>query len=218
MQVKLTTSLLLSLFLATGSHAQAGFKVTDGDTITNGETVYRLNGVDAPEAGQTCLDQGGKKWPCGQAARAHLEDLLSTGSVRCEGKETDGYGRTIATCFLGGVDVGQDLVAVGLAWAFVRYDDVYAEDEAQARAKKLGVWSAPNQPPWDYRADKWRVAEQTAPDGCPIKGNISKNGRIYHAPWSPWYGRTKISTEKGERWFCSEAEAVAAGWRAPIWE
>ena len=42
---------------------------------------------------------------------------------------------------------------------------------------------------------------------------ITKNGRIYHMPWSPWYGRVKIDTARGERWFCSEAEALAAGWR-----
>jgi hypothetical protein len=32
-------------------------------------------------------------------------------------------------------------------------------------------------------------------------------------PWSPWYASVKIDEGKGERWFCSEAEAQAAGWR-----
>jgi endonuclease YncB( thermonuclease family) len=50
---------------------------------------------------------------------------------------------------------------------------------------------------------------------CRIKGNISENGRIYHVPGSAWYERTEISASRGERWFCSEAEAKAAGWRAP---
>jgi len=50
---------------------------------------------------------------------------------------------------------------------------------------------------------------------CVIKGNISENGRIYHVPGSPSYDRTKIDESKGERWFCSEAEARAAGWRPP---
>ena len=54
-----------------------------------------------------------------------------------------------------------------------------------------------------------------APGGCPIKGNIARDGeRIYHTPWSPWYGRTQISAAKGERWFCDEGAAQAAGWRA----
>lgn len=51
--------------------------------------------------------------------------------------------------------------------------------------------------------------------GCAIKGNISINTgeRIYHVPGQLSYAETKISPEYGERWFCSEAEAVAAGWR-----
>ena len=50
---------------------------------------------------------------------------------------------------------------------------------------------------------------------CLIKGNISENGRIYHVPGSRWYSETGINPSRGERWFCSEAEARAAGWRAP---
>ena len=51
--------------------------------------------------------------------------------------------------------------------------------------------------------------------GCPIKGNISSRGeRIYHVPGGAYYSRTKISPAKGERFFCSEAEAEASGWRA----
>ena len=50
---------------------------------------------------------------------------------------------------------------------------------------------------------------------CRIKGNISERGKIYHVPGSPSYDQTKIDESKGERWFCTEAEAIAAGWRAP---
>ena len=50
---------------------------------------------------------------------------------------------------------------------------------------------------------------------CNIKGNVSYNqGRkIFHVPGQKDYHRTKISSHRGERWFCSEAEARAAGWR-----
>jgi endonuclease YncB( thermonuclease family) len=52
--------------------------------------------------------------------------------------------------------------------------------------------------------------------GCRIKGNIGSSGnRIYHVPGSSSYNATRIDTAKGERWFCSEAEARAAGWRGP---
>jgi hypothetical protein len=50
---------------------------------------------------------------------------------------------------------------------------------------------------------------------CNIKGNVSINSgeRIYHVPGQYYYDATKISFEYGERWFCSEADARAAGWR-----
>lgn len=51
---------------------------------------------------------------------------------------------------------------------------------------------------------------------CLIKGNISSKGaKIYHLPGSSSYNSTKIDTKAGERWFCTEAEALAAGWHAP---
>jgi len=80
------------------------------------------------------------------------------------------------------------------------------------------VFQAPTITPWEFRAKRWEVAVQVAPEGCPIKGNIGRNGKVYHPPWSPWYKRTSISTKNGERWFCSEKEAIEAGWRPPRWK
>lgn len=49
---------------------------------------------------------------------------------------------------------------------------------------------------------------------CVIKGNINTQGeRIYHVPGQRYYNDTVISASHGERWFCSEEEARAAGWR-----
>ncbi len=50
--------------------------------------------------------------------------------------------------------------------------------------------------------------------GCDIKANISdKDEKIYHTFHSQSYTRTVITADKGERWFCNEVEAKAAGWR-----
>ena len=58
------------------------------------------------------------------------------------------------------------------------------------------------------------VATPEGATGCIIKSNVSSKGeRIYHIPGGQYYKRTKISTAKGERWFCTEAESIAAGWR-----
>ena len=98
----------------------------------------------------------------------------------------------------------------GLAWSFLKFSRVYETDQVEAQKAKLGVWSGDFEAPWDFRAARWAEAMEGAPENCPIKDNISQNGKIYHVPWSTWYSRTKINPSKGERWFCDEAEAVAA--------
>jgi hypothetical protein len=56
--------------------------------------------------------------------------------------------------------------------------------------------------------------QRKATGDCAIKGNINGRGeRIYHVPGGRYYSATRIDPLWGERWFCSEADAVAAGWR-----
>ncbi|MBY3432921.1 thermonuclease family protein [Rhizobium laguerreae] len=193
-------------------------RVIDGDTLEIAGVTYRLHGIDAPEAGQTCEKKGGGKWACGKAAIAAMEDLVANG-VSCDDRGgTDLYGRTIGLCVNGdGKDVNARMIETGNAWAFRKYSTDYADKEDDAHKSGIGVWQAKTEAPWDYRAHKWDVAKQDAPSGCPIKGNISKQGNIYHTPWSPWYAKTTVNVGHGERWFCSEEEAVKAGWRAPTW-
>jgi hypothetical protein len=133
--------------------------------------------------------------------------------VSCEPRGLDKYGRTLATCFVDGRDVNAGLVREGFAWAFVKYSSSYVNEEAEARARGLGIWQGAAVPAWEYRAHRWTASEPQAPQGCAIKGNVTRNGRIYHMPWSPWYGRIRMDADKGKRWFCTEAEALAAGWR-----
>ncbi|NEQ23709.1 MAG: cold shock domain-containing protein [Microcoleus sp. SIO2G3] len=54
--------------------------------------------------------------------------------------------------------------------------------------------------------------------GCSIKGNVSvaTGAKLYHVPGMEDYDSTTIDPARGERWFCSEQEAIANGWhRAP---
>lgn len=195
--------------------AMADVRVIDGDTfVLDGQTI-RINGIDAPEEGQTCRRANGRTWACGVEATGALKALVHGKAVRCRHLEFDAYGRSIADCTAGGTNIAEAMVRAGLAWAYVKFTGLYEEAEAHARQAGLGIWDGDNQPAWDFRADAWTATAQVAPEGCPIKGNISKNGRIYHAPWSRHYKRTRINLAKGERWFCTEAEAIAAGWRAP---
>ncbi len=193
-------------------------EIVDGDTIEIAGASIRLYGIDAPEAGQKCGDAKGGSWPCGNEATTAMADLAEGKEAECQILGKDDYDRFLGICTVDGVIINERMVADGYAWAFIKYADDYVGIEQQSRAAKVGVWQGPAKAPWDYRAERWVVAEQEAPNGCPIKGNISSNGKIYHPPWSPWYARTKIDLSKGERWFCSEREAIDAGWRAPRWK
>ena len=89
-------------------------------------------------------------------------------------------------------------------------------NEADAEAAGRGLWSGEFVPPWDWRRGVRLATHDIRPDGCAIKGNINAKGRrIYHVPGSASYGPTIIDEGKGECWFCSEAEARAAGWVRP---
>jgi endonuclease YncB( thermonuclease family) len=210
--------------------------IIDGDSFEIGDVGVRLFGVDAPEGRQPCVREG-REWQCGEAAAAELRRLVGSRDVVCRKRDEDTYGRIVAVCHSGTVDLGAAMVRAGLAVAYRRYSDDYVDEERQAQAARRGVWAGTFASPEDWRRDE-RVQEtaaqptrtvRAAPEpssatrssqgrrsGCDIKGNINSSGeRIYHTTASPSYAETGIDEDRGERWFCTEAEARAAGWRAP---
>ena len=188
--------------------------VIDGDTIEVRGSRVRLHGIDAPESAQTCLDNG-KLWLCGQHASRALSERIAGRSVDCKETAKDSYGRIVAVCLLGGTDLNAWMVAQGWALAYRRYSSAYAGEEASAKAARHGIWRGDFVAPWDWRAGIRNNRDRGRNTGeCRIKGNIGRDGaRIYHVPGGKYYERTRISPSKGERWFCSEAEARSAGWR-----
>jgi endonuclease YncB( thermonuclease family) len=203
--------------------------VTDGDTVVIHGTRIRLFGIDAPESAQLCQDATGKDHRCGQRAALALADRIGETPISCEPRDTDRYGRTVAVCRKGAEDLNAWLVQQGYATAYQRYTRDYVPAEATARAAKRGLWAGTFDPPQDWRRAKRASGIETRPEmekpsavapapaqaACTIKGNISRKGdKIYHLPGTRDYDRTVISTSSGERMFCSEDEAKAAGWRA----
>lgn len=213
---------------AAGKILEGRASVVDGDTIEIHGQRVRFNGIDAPEGKQSCKDAKGKPYACGRvAARALDEFLAASKPTRCTFVEWDKYGRFVGNCARAdGRSVQSWLVENGHALDWPRYSHgAYAPQEARARNAKLGIWQGEFQKPWEWRAASGgeTTATEAAPSpsvsllgstGCKIKGNISSKGeRIYHLPGQENYDRTRISERKGERWFCTEAEATAAGWR-----
>ncbi|TWA74143.1 endonuclease YncB(thermonuclease family) [Azospirillum brasilense] len=203
--------------------------VVDGDTLEVRGTRIRLHGIDAPESQQLCQDATGKDWRCGQQAALALSDRIGRRPVDCLVKDTDRYGRSVAACSVGGESLNAWMAANGWAMAYRQYSKDYVGAEATARAARAGIWAGTFQPPWEWRAAKREGRPQAAnqsrpapaaaptsipPSGCTIKGNINSKGeRVYHVPGGRSYDQTRIDTSDGERWFCSEDEAQAAGWR-----
>lgn len=217
-------------------------RAVDGDTLVVGGVRVRLYGVDAPESAQTCNDAGGKAYPCGAVAAEALKARVTEGPVRCEVRNRDQYGRAVASCSLaGGIDAGEYMVGKGLAVAYRQYSKDYIVMEDRAHAARQGIWAGSFEVPADYRK-RTKAQEVTGPaltaasrmssgastvnsgpgyqplqPGCGIKGNVSAKGeRIYHVPGGTYYDSTRIDVADGERWFCSETEAQAAGWRKAV--
>ena len=207
--------------------------VLDGDTIEIHGTRIWLFGIDAPEGGQTCTVQG-KATPCGRRAAFALAGKIGRQVVECRPKDEDRYGRVVAVCSVGGEDVNAWMVAQGWALAYRYYSHDYVSQERSASKAKLGLWQGEFERPWEWRRKNPQPANQRSDQparlveppavmggkdvarsnsGCTIKGNISASGRIYHMPGDDFYAKTGINLAKGERWFCTEAEAQAAGWR-----
>lgn len=194
----------------TWAGVQGRIVVIDADTWDVGGQRVRLFGIDAPELGQTCTDGQGRLWHCGDWATEQTRARYQGRTATCEPLDRDRYNRIVARCSVDGRDVGRELVRRGLALAYRRYALDYDLDEKAAHVSGVGIHAGVIQAPSEFRA----MPVQPAEGGCLIKGNISAKGeRIYHLPGQEHYGRTRIATGKGERWFCSEREARAAGWR-----
>lgn len=194
--------------------------VVDGDTLRLGAETIRLFGIDAPEADQMCGGQGAPLWPCGAWVTGEVRARYDSRRAACTLLDRDRYGRAVARCDVAGEDLGRALVQAGLAFAYRRYSMDYDLDEKTAAVTGRGLHGTGVQSPAAFRAAKRQHQDATEapradrPAGCAIKGNLSSDGkRIYHLPGQRWYAETTIRTDRGERWFCSEAEARAAGWR-----
>lgn len=217
MPLTLISALLAAMLLFSQPSFAATFggraEAVDGDTLVVAGHKVRLFGIDAPEIDQTC-ERGGRLWSCGKAAKDLLADLVGTAVVECSVQDIDRYGREVAVCVRRGEDIAALMVRQGGAIAYRKYSARYVNAEAAARREGLGLWAATWISPEDHRAGG-RPEQAQAPDAaCTIKGNIGRSGKhIYHLPGQADYEATKIDPRKGERWFCSESDARAAGFR-----
>jgi micrococcal nuclease len=197
--------------------------VVDGDTMDiqfeNGkEERVRLVLVDTPETKHPTKPVQ----PFGPEASAFTKEMLTGKNVQLEldVQERDKYGRILAYVYIDGKMFNELLLEKGLARVAVfppntRYVDEFYAIQKKAQEAKLGIWSIEN-----YVTDNGYTAQEKTGENqsstntnidCqnPIKGNINSKGeKIYHVPGGQYYDITKA-----EELFCTEQEAVNAGYR-----
>ena len=188
--------------------------VIDGDTLILDGNLYKLQGIDAPELGQTCLNAG-VEWSCGLEAALALRKMVTiSGDLACHwvNRETDPADFS-ASCTIGTEDLGRRMLLSGYAVALENVVPGYADAENTAKTGKLGVWRGEFVVP-----SLWRQANEIddptrAASLCVIKGMITESGaKIYRLPGDEGYDAVEIDPAKGERLFCSDDAARVAGW------
>ena len=225
-------AILTCMLLVCVAHAQ------DADTIKFDGKTFRLDGIDAPEIDQSCLDSDGALYPCGQVAAQELSKLIGEQPAHCEdrGEDTAYKKRRIGLCHAAdGTEINRWLVQKGWAINFEPYaKGRFKTDEDDARAAQFGMWKGCFVAPRDFR--RWNKStavmlgpncppdartklfpdDPQMPPGCEIKGKYSWRAQpyrgIYHVPGCGSYRRTT----KHERWFCSEEDAWAANFRRSL--
>jgi endonuclease YncB( thermonuclease family) len=176
-------------------------------------TLVALNGIEAPAPKHPCLKGNGKRWSCATSATNALSRLVRAETITCDLSGRNDAGQPVGSCKAGDRDLGAELVRNGHVFAADGYFNAYAGDEEKAQSEKLGLWQGETVRPKAWRERAWEEAKRTAPDGCPIKGFVRASGRVYSLPWSADYASGKVREVKGERWFCSEDDARAAGFK-----
>lgn len=200
-------------------------RVIDGDTVKviigdQTETIRMLL-IDTPES----VHPTKPVQPFGKEASNYLKEMLPSGTkveLEYDVEKRDKYSRLLAYIWLDDKMMNEALVEEGFARvAYIyepntKYETRLKKVEETAKNRKIGIWSIPN-----YVTDRGFESDVQVPsqngaksnsstcDQPLIKGNITRSGeKIYHTPASPQYKVTKA-----EEMFCTEEDAVKAGFR-----
>jgi micrococcal nuclease len=190
-------------------------RVVDGDTILleNGQKV-RYIGINTPES----VDPRRPVQCFGKEASKRNKELVEGKIVRLEKdiEDKDKYGRLLRYVFLpNGAFINYELVKQGYASVYtfppnVKYVNKFRQAQNIAKENNLGLWSMCNK----KIVSILKATSTPLVSGCVIKGNINSEGqKIYHLPNCSYYAKTVIDVARGEKWFCTETEAIKAGWR-----
>lgn len=191
-------------------------RVIDGDTIevqkNNKAVKVRYIGIDTPETDE-CF---------GKESAGENKRLVLNKDIRLETdvQELDKYNRLLAYVYVNDLFVNEELIKKGFAKVAtfppnVKYADKFIAAQKEAREQEKGLWK--KEVCANPQNNGLQIQQQQvlpANSECLIKGNINASGeKIFHMPGQKYYEKTKVEESERERWFCTENEAIEAGWR-----
>lgn len=171
-------------------------RIIDGDTFETEEKQWiRVSGINAPEKGLCGYDEAAKE----------LEKLVLNRDLYIKVVFHDST-RLMAIVYSKDGQVAEPMLASG--WAVL--DDKNGLNDPRlhqatelAQQKKLGVYS-----------EQCSQTFNPVKPECNIKGNQADNGvQTYHLPGCQTYSMTKVDLYKDDQWFCTEAQAIKAGYK-----
>jgi micrococcal nuclease len=207
--------------------------VVDGDTIDvniDGQiSRIRLIGINTPEV----VDPRKPVQCFGKEASDKAKELLTNQNVRLEADSSqddkDKYGRLLRYVWReDGLFYNLEIIKLGFAYEYTyflpyKYQTEFKAAQNYAKDNKLGLWAnntcdgrliTANEQTSNEGDQALGRLQKTASSSCLIKGNINTKGeKIYHLINCPYYKQTIIDEGTGEKWFCTETEAIDAGWR-----
>ena len=127
-------------------------RIIDGDSLEIKNEKIRFLGIDAFEKKQECIRKDGTKYKCGEAAISNLLMIISGQPVRCVTKKKDRYKRWLATCYIGTLDINENMVLYGNAFSYM--SKKYKTAENEAKKVSAGAWAGEFIFPWEWRKIK----------------------------------------------------------------
>jgi len=136
-------------------------RVIDGDSLAIGTLRIRLQGIDAPELKQECINIKSKKaYRCGEVAREYLIQLINHQAIECTNEGLDRYQRQISYCYIGEFNLNRAMIISGNAVAYSKYDKSFVKEEQAAKLNKVGVWASRFKSPKQFRKTKSKIQKE----------------------------------------------------------
>jgi endonuclease YncB( thermonuclease family) len=148
----LASLILLSASAGAADNLAGQASIIDGDTLEIHGTRIRLWGIDAPETTQLCRGDDSLQYRCGAKAANELDAFIARRPVSRIPISLDQHRRTVATCSVGDVDLGEWLVRNGLAIDWPQYSKgKFVAIQREAEHAGRGIWTGSYVEPWLYR-------------------------------------------------------------------